>query len=84
MRRFCHFTKIKSPPAFPDQQRERVNCTAMMRLLRELKDNCPAMEKKVVTAVLTEEFHVTHSTIKRFWAHALQNFKDPTIKRVHR
>ena len=58
------------------QQRRDV----VARLLWELKDNGPNAKfpKGVLTAV-AEEFHVTHFTIRRVWARALQNFNDPTI-----
>jgi hypothetical protein len=54
------------------------------RLLWELKDNGPnaKFHKGVLTAVAVE-FHVTHFTIRRVWAFALQNVNYPMIKQFH-
>ncbi len=58
------------------QQRRDV----VARLLWELKDNGENTKfpRGVLTAV-AGDFHVSHNTIRRIWARALQNFRDPTI-----
>ena len=54
------------------------------RLLWEQKgDNVTSKFRKGVLTAKAADFHVTHFTIRRVWARALDNFLNPSINQFH-